>query len=259
MYECHVGGQPCEVVAQFAHALPADRAAESISAVKDWLPCGMCRLAERHAAGLPGLRLGKHERRVLLSAPDHTSGVPGRYGFRDRRDVVIEPEGDSRAASEALRRAIRKLASAGLVRMAYRRIEGKTISKQRQWFVDKGQWYTWYPDRRTNVYKRSLQLTPLGSAVVQVTRTDLESGRPIRWARYQDAALEATRRDATALVEEFAPEAREAIGYHAHEVAIRALMGMGRDGKTANRKKRYAEAKERVAAAKPVVKAIEAA
>src|SRR5262249_19016667 len=79
-YACHVEGRPCEVVELFAGRL---RDAEAIAAVDDELPCHRCRAAERDVSALAGIRLGKHERRVLLAAPP-----------ADGKNAIIPPAGE---------------------------------------------------------------------------------------------------------------------------------------------------------------------
>src|SRR4051812_30799372 len=77
---CPVDGEPCEVLVRFAW--PSNQTPDSNQppavdpglekergAVQRCLPGGRCRLAEQQIASLPGLRLGKHERRILLAAP----------------------------------------------------------------------------------------------------------------------------------------------------------------------------------------------
>jgi len=250
MYECYVDKRPCEVVAQFDHALPPERSAEAVAAVASWLPCDMCRLAEAQTAALSGVRLGRHERRVLLSAP----------GPEDKA-VIIAPESDTRAADEALRRAIRKLGASGLVWLDKEPVEvraqyHKRIELEKVW----GNRWGWETTRRATVRKRSVKLSPLGAAVVNLARADLEGGRPVRWSKYQADGLAATRRTPVELLEVFAPEAKKAESYHGWVVGTMSLMmSISKRGATPKgmaARGRYIDAAQ---AAGLVVKAIEAA
>ncbi len=250
MYQCYVDDQPCEVFAQFAHAVPSERASAAVGAVKDWLPCSMCRLAEAHTASLAGVRLGKHERRVLVATP----------GPEDR-PLVIAPEADTRAADEALRRAIRKLGTAGLVSLHSESVETEAqLHKRIELIKVWGNPWGYETTRRATVRKRAVRLTPLGAALVDLARADLEARRPIRWPKYQAAALAATRRSPAELLEVFAHNARTAAEYHGFVAGTMSLMmafrKRGPTGKAMEARSRRVEAAQ---AAQLVVQAIEAA
>jgi hypothetical protein len=87
--------------------------------VKYGLPCGSCYVGERDARNLRGVRLGKHERRILLSAPPG-SKVGYRAGRRDEmvQPKIIYPDGPSRSDEEANRRALKKLEADGLIELS---------------------------------------------------------------------------------------------------------------------------------------------
>ena len=70
VYECPVDGRPCKVLEplreRMVEDLGPDGAARLVEDAKKFgLPCGSCRKGEQDARNLSGLRLGKHERRVI--------------------------------------------------------------------------------------------------------------------------------------------------------------------------------------------------
>ena len=93
---CWVDGKRCDVVGVLTpHS--SKRFSESFAALKELLPCGSCaRRLNADVAKLTGLRLGKHERRILLAAPPP-----------DREPSVVSAEGASRSASEVHRQGSR--------------------------------------------------------------------------------------------------------------------------------------------------------
>ncbi len=172
--------RPCLVVDQWGPALwpGVARDIEPLEAEARWskvlgmvrphLDCWLCpRVAERDAARLAGLRLGKHERRVLLLAP-----LPPRD-----KGVVIEPEGTGRATTAAHLRAIRTLRHAGLLCVDW---QPQTVEAPRR-----GSWRL----MRVVTHRVAVQLSPLGAAVVGRVRPQLTNGAPIRWAQHRDRAL----------------------------------------------------------------------
>jgi hypothetical protein len=158
------------------------------NAMKYGLPCGSCRKGERDARNLAGLRLGKHERRILLIAP------PGsKCGWRDGpgnptfpcSGKIIYPDGPSRAAEEANRRALRKLERAGLVELD--RDWSDARDEPPAWFrAKKARSRYWFMGRAY----RTAKLTPLGELVVDRCRTELETGKPIRWQKHLNGLVE---------------------------------------------------------------------
>jgi hypothetical protein len=116
-YACPVNGRPCVVLEPLRERMVEDLGHHgavdlTADAVKYGLPCGSCYVGERDARSLQGVRLGKHERRILLTSP------PGsKVGYRAGRDEemlrprIIWPDGPSRSDEEANRRALKRLAS----------------------------------------------------------------------------------------------------------------------------------------------------
>jgi len=156
-------------------------------AVRFGLPCGSCYVGARDAHSLAGLRLGKHERRILISAPP-SSRVGYRAGDRAKmlEPKIIYPDGPSRAAEEANRRALKKLEAAGLVELgrSYTWEQRASDNQQMpQWFKTKQARSRYSMMGRRY---RTAQLTPLGELVVERCRDELESGKPIRWAKHID-------------------------------------------------------------------------
>ena len=119
--------------------------------------------AEQSIADLTGLRLGKHERQILLQGPG-----PGE------ETLVILPDGEGRSADEANRRAMRRLERAGLLERwcKYCRVNRK---KPDPWWKTRGVW------------KIAVRLTPLGQAVRDHLREHLATGKRIRWAEHTEA------------------------------------------------------------------------
>src|SRR3712207_2907350 len=144
-YACPVTSEPCVVLEplreRMMEGLGRDGAAKlTADAVEYGLPCGSCYIGERNARNLSGVRFGKHERRILLTAP------PGsKCGWRDTAPKptfpgdgkIIYPDGPSRAAEEANRRALRKLERAGLVELS-----------RQDWLGDPGEPPKWARDKR---------------------------------------------------------------------------------------------------------------
>ncbi len=136
--------------------------------VRPHLDCARCsRAAERDAATLAGLRLGRLERRGLLLAPPPSPD----------RGALLEPEGTGRAAIEAHLRALRKLRRAGLILVDWQQ---QTVEAPRR-----GSWR----HMRVSTQRVAVQLSPLGAAVVGQVRAQLTNGTPIRWAQHRGRAL----------------------------------------------------------------------
>jgi hypothetical protein len=160
-----------------------DGATRITEAAKKWgLPCGSCRKGERDASHLAGLRLGRHERRILLFAPPGSKcgwrDGPGKPTFPSWGKIVY-PDGPSRAAEEANRRALRKLERAGLVELGRQYTWGRN-DKPPAWFEAKQERSRYW---RMGRKYRTARLTPLGELVVERCRHELETGKPIRWPK----------------------------------------------------------------------------
>jgi hypothetical protein len=186
---------PCDVVARLLDALSADwrqrhpRAAvrvgvetggalepahaDLLTHVGDLLPCDGCRGAEITIAKLG--RLGKLERRILLAASPPVAEA-----------VVLEPLGPGRAAAEAHRRALHRLAELGLLRLGWPqgREEYDPVTQ------------TW----RRVYRRRTAQRTSLAQAVVDYVGAELRGGRRIRWAPHRAALLAAVERPVSELL-----------------------------------------------------------
>jgi hypothetical protein len=178
--------------------LGRDGAADlTADAVEYGLPCGSCYVGERDARSLPGLRLGKHERRILLATQPPTDGAAYE---------IIYPDGPSRAAEEANRRALKKLEAAGLVQLSqhypsWQRLSiAKVGQKEPEWFQAKQNRSRYnHMGRRY----RSAMLTPLGGLVVERCRDELEGGKPIRWAKRIDGLARDVRQPMSELFRQF--------------------------------------------------------
>jgi len=183
--------------------LGPDGAARLVEDAKKFgLPCGSCRKGEQDARNLSGLRLGKHERRILLFAP------PGsKCGWRDGEGrptyhgagKIVYPAGPSRAAEESNRRALRKLDRAGLVELS-REAPWAEDDKPPPWFETKRARSRYWAMGRQY---RTAKLTPLGELVVERCRHELEAGKPIRWKKLMDGLSEDVHRPRSELFRQF--------------------------------------------------------
>ncbi|MBF0424099.1 MAG: hypothetical protein HQL73_14025 [Magnetococcales bacterium] len=166
---CPVISLTCQVV----DAVPVSSGL-SVERLKQLLPCSSCHGGESKALALSGLRLGSHERRILLAAAEV-----------DHNHRVVPPHASGRSAAEAHRRAQRKLGGAGLLSL-------------KQVITGNGSLR-----RRTGV-----RLTPLGQAVVERVGEELAEGTPIRWHQHQPALASDVRQPFEELVASF----EEAVG-----------------------------------------------
>lgn len=188
-YICSINKEECDVVVN-----TPDVCGESLSekVLQRLLPCSNCRKGEDDARVLSGVRLGKHERRILLLAPG-----PGE------ELTVIDPEDAERATEESHRRAIRKLAGIGLLSLIKRMVNTSTRSNSKR-----------------NGYRTNARLSPLGQAVVNRVRTELTEGKPIRWHLHQDVLVSDIRLTIPELVEIFMPRFHEKLEMNADLNAI---------------------------------------
>jgi hypothetical protein len=208
VYECPVDGRACEVLEPLRAELAKSGEVSSedyawlVGALAENLPCRDCRRGEREARDLVGgsVRLGRHERRILLKAPPTS-----KCGWRDNKPEptypadgkAIYPEADGRSAEEAHRRALRKLRRLGLVETSM----GHTLWTDEmppEW-VNRNQlrsrYWLWGRPRTMT------RLTPLGERMVEAYRTELESGRPIRWQRHGERLVHGVHRPVAELLE----------------------------------------------------------
>ncbi len=205
-FACVVDGQPCEVMAAFP-CVP-DPCREVISC----LPCNECRLVETHAAGLSGVRLGKHERRLLLEASLLTG----------TQKVRVTPAVRNASLREAHRRAARKLVKAGLVIAHSSKVEAR--SKRTTHYVydrEARRWrYSSVPEPVTmNVEVRTITLSPLGAALVGFVSDDLEAGSRIRWDKHRGRAISQVRKATDELVDSFADSIADSKPRHDERLA----------------------------------------
>ena len=121
---------------------------------------------------LRGLRLGKHHRRILLLAPPP-----------DDEPRVVAPEREGRAAAEAHRRGIRRLAAAGLITVSIvpERVKTSSVGREKQWDASSDESSTANGSVQRTYYKGAVKLTDLGGILVDRLREDLETGKRIRW------------------------------------------------------------------------------
>lgn len=144
---------------------------------------------------LTGIRLGQHERRILLLAPSYASG--GELG----EGALIGPAAPGRSAAEAHRRAVRRLAHAALI---YAMREDVPQAVPRPTRIPLA-WVGGHENRPSGrggpttlvslasnqrYWHTAVLLTPLGAAVVDVVRPDIDTGRAIRWADRAGAIAE---------------------------------------------------------------------
>ncbi len=223
-YECPVDGRPCEVLEPVRPAIEAMLEREDldklVEGAKDYgLPCGGCRKGTADACNLSGLKLGRHERRVLLTANGELY-------------ENIYPEEPGRAAEEANRRALRKLERVGLVKLGrhYASMQRNKENPPPKWFHSGGRRY-WMRGRTS----RSAVLTPLGVAVVDRCRDELESGAAIRWSPLREVIAQDVRKPLHELLGQFGHYVEGAAFYSGFGVAF---------GRTAKDKKDAAKRRE---------------
>ena len=189
-HRCHVDSEPCEVVAaltsRFRAPVRKGRRLDLVLArdfVVPALPCSWCREVERSADGIARVRLGRHERNILLHAPPADS----------QQGAILDPSLKTHSDRETYLRAVRKLCHAGLVHTGQRRVAMRTAGRRLDGSA---------VDR---VYAhRTMWLTPFGAQVIECYRRELEEGRAIRWALHTDRARIAARRFGTELMKHFA-------------------------------------------------------
>jgi hypothetical protein len=105
----------------------------------------------------------------------------------------VWPDGPDRSAEEAHRRALRKLVAAGLVETTpttatFLDDEAREMPKWAKAERARSRYWMWGRKRQ------AVKLTPLGERVVETHRDELETGRPVRWAKHMGALEAAVRR-----------------------------------------------------------------
>ncbi|MGD2123400.1 MAG: hypothetical protein PVJ76_16730 [Gemmatimonadota bacterium] len=143
---CPADHEPCHVVALVSHHLEEVPEEE---AIWECLPCSRCRVGLSTIRDLKGTRLGRHERRILLS-----SAGPDEHPKR------IAQEAETRSAYEALQRARRKLEGAGLIEVTEEtpvRIRlspaGHALRQEIREYLEDGKPIRWTPARLKSVAK----------------------------------------------------------------------------------------------------------
>ncbi len=208
---CPVDGQRCDV----ARALGARRSGQlgaSFEALAELLPCTHCaRRLSGDAANLAGVRLGKHQRRVLLAAPSP-----------DCEPAIVHAKRSSRSAAEAHRRALRQLARCGLVETPTKPVEIETKAMAWSWGDHFSR--TRVGERVKRRYRcRAVVRTPLGQAVVERLRPTLEAGGSIRWRLHEKALVEMASQLPTELVARFVRAVRKKQGFYQWRLAVVSL------------------------------------
>jgi hypothetical protein len=122
----------------------------------------MCREARVAVARLPGTRLGKHERNLLLYAPSPTAQSGG----------ILDPGLVTHSDRETCLRAIRKLSKLGLLDARQRLVRVVTGGKRKDGTVVS-----------RSYAHRTIRQTLLGAVVVEYYRSEMEKERAIRWDR----------------------------------------------------------------------------
>ena len=188
---CWLDGNRCDI-ARILTPHRSKRFSESFGALKELLPCGSCvRRLNGDVAKLAGLRLGKHERRILLAAPPP-----------DREPIVVSAEGAGRSVSEVHRRAVRRLAMAGLIDMRKKQVEIETKAVAWSWGNHFSR--TLLGDRvKRRFHYQAVVRTPLGQTVVQRLTSTLASGGVIRWAKHRATLVARTAQSPAALTQRF--------------------------------------------------------
>lgn len=162
---CQVDGRECELTASYYGTL--DSLVIAVRRLNELLICDRCRSAEGHTKALKGVRFGKHERRILLTAEPP-----------DAKHSIVPPDGVGRSANETNRRAIRRLSEAGLLSLSKERVKRQ---------IGPTKW-----DTRT-YHMRTVRLTPLGQILVDRVGSDLASGKGIHWPQHQPDLLSKVR------------------------------------------------------------------
>lgn len=205
VYGCPVDGRPCEVLEPLRKRLSGevqpDAYGELVDSLADSLPCQDCRKGEAEARNLVGggVRLGKNERRILLASP-----LSSKCGARDEvasptypaDGLIAWPSGPGRAAEEAHRRAARKLERLALIELSKSPTD-PTDNRPPKWArLQALRSRYWMMGRR----RLAARLTSLGEALVEAYRTELESGRPIRWEKHRARLVSSVRRPVSELL-----------------------------------------------------------
>lgn len=203
LHICHVDGDSCEVadaVSQLclrpgSRGMP--RVRDAFEHIADCLPCSRCREAEQMVVQLQRMRLGKHERNLLLYSP----------GPEAPSGAILDPELSTHSDRETYLRAVRKLSRAGLIDAGRRLVRMETSGKRRD------------GSAVSRAYAhRTIRQTELGALVVQHYRREMETGRAIRWNRHTDMIRARYRWSTEALLSVFADALEERLTWLAEQV-----------------------------------------
>lgn len=204
LYVCPVDARSCEVADAVGErclrpgSRPTARMVQAFVHAAPCLACMRCRKADVQVQQLMGTRLGKHERNILMYSPSPQAGA----------GAILDPELSSHADRETYLRAVRKLARVGLIDVDTRLVRISTAGLRKDGT----------PVVRSYAH-RTLQQTELAAIVVAFFRTDLETGRPIRWARHLEAIRSAYRWPIEKLLAHFTTE----LGRYIAELTLQPL------------------------------------
>ncbi len=157
---CDIDHKQCDTIHKLSHKLDYYLNGKSydksklVNTVAEYLPCWYCKKTiEKEVSDLSNVRLGKHERRILLLAPSPESD-----------SEIIEPGEPGLRAYESHLRAIRKLEKFGFL--------WKSRKKRR---------------------RVAVRLSPFGYAITKRLTKELQKRNPIRWAKFkEDLIIEAS-------------------------------------------------------------------
>lgn len=130
-------------------------------------------------------RFGKHERNILLYSP----------GPQAHAGAILDPELSTHSDRETYLRAVRKLSRLGLLDSGRRFVRVETAGTRRDGT----------PVTRAYAH-RTLRQTELGALVVKYYRSDMESGRAIRWDRHIEVIQQESRWPTSDLLTLFSEE-----------------------------------------------------
>jgi hypothetical protein len=214
--QCWVDGKTCEVTEHFGI-----KETGFLRFVHEALPCGSCRWADESVAHMPGRRLGKIERFILLRSPAHDAPAgyiplddagtkqrsgeperwhPSRYSLKTGQSLN---QGASRSDKEAVRRAMRCLSAAGLIAIQ----PGDSLSREWAFIPGPGRAFD-YGTGEIGRWARPVRLTPLGEQVVLLFRLELTSGESLRWDGRLKMAFRSVRRTTSENVAAFCAQLR---------------------------------------------------
>jgi PAS domain-containing protein len=150
---CDIDQKQCDAIHQLSDKLDIYLSGKAydknklLNTISEYLPCWYCKKTiQNEVQNLSNVRLGKHERRILLLAPAPESD-----------SEIIEPGEPGLRAYESHLRAIRKLEKFGFL--------WKSRKKRR---------------------RVAVRLSPLGYAITKRLNKELQKRNPIRWAKFKN-------------------------------------------------------------------------